>query len=336
MNYKMHNKICSLSSKHSGLFLISTIFLILLSKLFSITDASLLTISCFFLITIIGISHGSLDNIKGKRLLKIYKIKNKFVFYFAYILLACVVIIVWRFLPSFTLFVFLCLAAYHFGKEDTQLFIWTNYAKQSVTLYGKYTKSYYFFIFFKGSLVITAPLYFHYDETMNIFNILNSNFALLNDLSFNLVGDSIVLTSSLDIFWVIGIYSYIHFNFVLNSTTYGSGAVIADGASIILLNYFFTPLIAFTLYFCFLHSIRHSISLITMLNKKNFAKGTRIFIKKALPLTLITAVLFILGVFLLTNYYDINDAVLKVIFIGLASLTFPHILLEYLIEKNER
>jgi len=31
-----------------------------------------------------------------------------------------------------------------------------------------------------------------------------------------------------------------------------------------------------------------------------------------------------------------NDAILMVIFIGLASLTFPHILLEYLLEKNEK
>jgi hypothetical protein len=32
----------------------------------------------------------------------------------------------------------------------------------------------------------------------------------------------------------------------------------------------------------------------------------------------------------------LDEAVYKVIFIGLASLTFPHILLEYLIEKYER
>jgi len=31
-----------------------------------------------------------------------------------------------------------------------------------------------------------------------------------------------------------------------------------------------------------------------------------------------------------------DDAILKVIFIGLASLTFPHILFEYLLEKNEK
>jgi hypothetical protein len=38
----------------------------------------------------------------------------------------------------------------------------------------------------------------------------------------------------------------------------------------------------------------------------------------------------------LNNYYILDAAVSKVIFIGLASLTFPHILLEYLVEKNEK
>ena len=134
----------------------------------------------------------------------------------------------------------------------------------------------------------------------------------------------------------MSIYSYIHFNFVLNARTYGSGAVILDGSSILLLNYFFSPLIAFTLYFCFLHSVRHSISLIATLDKKNLKKGTLKFLKKALPLTLATAILFITSVYILSNYYVLNDAILKVIFIGLASLTFPHILLEYLLEKNEK
>ena len=57
---------------------------------------------------------------------------------------------------------------------------------------------------------------------------------------------------------------------------------------------------------------------------------------KALPLTIITGVLYLFAVFILTNSYNLDDAILKVIFIGLASLTFPHILLEYLVEKNEK
>jgi len=60
------------------------------------------------------------------------------------------------------------------------------------------------------------------------------------------------------------------------------------------------------------------------------------FIKKALPLTILTALLYLLSVVYLSNSYGLNDVIIQVIFIGLASLTFPHILLEYLIEKNEK
>ena len=60
------------------------------------------------------------------------------------------------------------------------------------------------------------------------------------------------------------------------------------------------------------------------------------FSLKALPLTVITAIIFVLSFYAINNYYSLNSSVLKVIFIGLASLTFPHILLEYLIEKYEK
>jgi len=109
-----------------------------------------------------------------------------------------------------------------------------------------------------------------------------------------------------------------------------------DSLTIIILNISFEPLLAFTIYFCFLHSIRHSLSLIENMNNKNLKKGSIKFLKKALPLTLVTALGFLVAVFLLNEFYLLNSAILKVIFIGLASLTFPHILLEYLLEKNEK
>ena len=93
---------------------------------------------------------------------------------------------------------------------------------------------------------------------------------------------------------------------------------------------------AFTIYFCFLHSVRHSFKLSNELNNKDFIKGIKKFIIRALPLTILTGVLFLVSLFLLSNYYVLDTAISKVIFIGLASLTFPHILLEYLIEKNEK
>ena len=46
--------------------------------------------------------------------------------------------------------------------------------------------------------------------------------------------------------------------------------------------------------------------------------------------------MYIISLIFLKNYYELDEAIYKVIFIGLASLTFPHILLEYLLEKNEK
>ena len=111
--------------------------------------------------------------------------------------------------------------------------------------------------------------------------------------------------------------------------------MIMDFYPIIILNFFLTPILAFTLYFCFLHSIRHSIALIFELDK-SFKTGLKKFISKAVPLTLVTGMVFLIAIYFLNNFYKLDEAIYKVIFIGLASLTFPHILLEYLLEKNEK
>ena len=45
-----------------------------------------------------------------------------------------------------------------------------------------------------------------------------------------------------------------------------------DMFSILILNFIFSPLIAFTIYFCFLHSIRHIISISYELDEANFSR----------------------------------------------------------------
>ena len=77
-------------------------------------------------------------------------------------------------------------------------------------------------------------------------------------------------------------------------------------------------------------------SLSDELNKNNLKNGFKKFVFKAIPLTVITAFLFLISIFILNDYYTFDESILKVIFIGLASLTFPHILLEHLLEKNEK
>ena len=298
------------------------------------TSTSFLNIICFFLILTIGISHGSLDHIKGYKLLKKYEIKNKINFYLGYLLISIFIIFLWFFLPTFTLVLFLILATYHFGKEDV--------------LYN--TSQNFFQFLLLGSPIILAPLSFHFEETLNIFRILYVNNENLINI-FYFFDKKNIFKILLIIFLIIGLYiiDHKHLNFLKIERTGGykdyyvsqffsidRQIFILEKVAIIFLNITCHPLIAFTIYFCFLHSIRHSFKLSNELNDKDFKKGFRDFLNKALPLTLIAAILFVVCLIFLTNYYILNEAILKVIFIGLASLTFPHILLEYLIEKNEQ
>ena len=311
----MKNQLKKINFNHSFIFfLFCNIFSLTILKFENLAFSPLF---CLLLILSIGVSHGSLDHIKGKKLLKIFEIKNIYIFYLIYIFIASTVIVLWTIIPSVSLIIFLLVASFHFGKEDTQFLL---------------TKSSYYhqlLFFLKGLLIILAPMYFHFDETISIFKLLlidNENFyEILNFIEMNKILLLGIIISTLS-----NILLFIE-KFELKKFT-----IFLDYFSILIINYYFSPLVAFTIYFCFLHSIRHGITLIFELDKNDLMNGLKIFTRKAIPLTILTATFCLIGLYLLRNTYDLNSSILKIIFIGLASLTFPHILLEYLIEKNEK
>ena len=137
-------------------------FCILISPLYLMLNFEPI-VFCLFLILILGISHGALDNIKGSKLLKLFGYKNLIFFYFVYIFVSLLIIIFWLIFPNTVLLLFLVVAAYHFGKEDTVF---------------SFKKKFFiseFLFFLKGSAVILAPLLFNRVETNEIFRILNFN-----------------------------------------------------------------------------------------------------------------------------------------------------------------
>ena len=311
----MNNRIKKINLNHSFIFFLFCNFLSIVT--FVINDFTISPLICLLLILSIGISHGSLDNFKGKKLFQIYGINNFTIFYLLYILIALAIIILWIVIPLLSLIIFLIVASYHFGKEDTQfLIIEKSYFNQSLFL-------------IKGSLIILAPMYFHFNETVSIFKLLlidnESFYKFLNFIETNkILFFGIILATLSNIILFTKNFEFKKFTIFL------------DYFSILIINYYFTPLIAFTLYFCFLHSIRHSITLMLELNETDLNLGFKLFVKKALPLTILTVAFCLFGLYFLNYYYSINSSIIKIIFIGLASLTFPHILLEYLLEKNEK
>ena len=291
--------------RHSILFLILSISI----TSFDYFRNSPFLFVCLFLVASIGISHGALDNMKGAQLLKIFDMKSMLTFYAGYSAISVLVICVWLLSSTFLLFLFLLVASYHFGKEDSEFLFQSK-------------KFYLDILFFlKGLVIILAPLLFHYTDTINIFNTIGMNTDL-----FIFRGYSFIISC-----FFISIISSIAI--VLIARNLYASILIIDLFAILILNYFLHPLFAFTLYFCFLHSVRHSITLMQDLDK-DLSKSIKIFVRKSLPLTIITASIFVVAFVFLMSEYDINSSINKVIFVGLAALTFPHIILEYILEKN--
>jgi len=248
---------------------------ILLSAFEFLRENSLL-ILCLFLILSLGISHGALDHIKGKKLLKLFNYKSTSTFYILYIIVGLIVIILWLLFSKILLLTFLIVASYHFGKEDSE-FINDKSNFELVYL-------------FKGSLVITAPLLFHKTETLNIFNNLN----------FDISQSLFISNEFLYAFIAISLFANIVIS--MNKQIDIKSLLLMDFVSILLLNYFLNPILAFTIYFCFLHSIRHSFKLSNELNKKNFTKGFKEFLIKSIPLTILPPILSLIFLFFLNNY----------------------------------
>ena len=126
--------------------------------------------------------------------------------------------------PNIVLFLFLIVAAYHFGKEDTVFSFKRNFWISE------------FLFFLKGSSVIFAPLLLQRQETNEIFSILN----------FNVFESEIFSDQFLKIILCLSFLSSFYIAREKNINL--KGIMIMDFLSLIILNVFLTPVLA-------LHSI---------------------------------------------------------------------------------
>ena len=120
----MNSQIKKINLNHSFIFFLFCNILSIF--VFKNTYFTISPLICLFLILSIGVSHGSLDNLKGRKLFQIYGINNFLIFYLSYILISLSVIFFWIIIPSISLIIFLIIASHHFGKEDTQFLIIKN------------------------------------------------------------------------------------------------------------------------------------------------------------------------------------------------------------------
>ena len=311
MNYNL--KIYFNKINYFFLFLVCILAAI---NLFLDLPSTYIYIFCFLLIATVGVSHGAYDG-KAGEILFLNKYKNwKFFFYFTYIALAILVFVIWYLNPLISLIIFLTVSALHFGKEDLEIYLDKKY------------KINLFIFFLKGSLIILLPLFFNFEQTNLIFNtILFSNNYLL--LSNNYVKFILAINLLMQVLF----YLYIYFIKKLNRSDFFS--IIFEIFLIIIIFYLFTPIVAFTLYFCFMHSVKNILLISDELNS-NLFRGFQIFVKRSLFLTLITFFILLISLFFLIKFDLLENSIEKIIFIALASLTLPHIILHYIAENIKK
>jgi Brp/Blh family beta-carotene 15,15'-monooxygenase len=85
------------------------------------------------------------------------------------------------------------------------------------------------------------------------------------------------------------------------------------------------PLLAFTIYFSFLHSARHLLYLATCINADDIVPSLRFTLTRSIPVTVAAIGLAVMAYFVFAEAgFDIVRLT-QVIFIGIASVTYPHV-----------
>tara|TARA_B100000941_G_C28506762_1_gene557859 strand:- start:3095 stop:4012 length:918 start_codon:yes stop_codon:yes gene_type:complete len=289
---------------HVNFFTLISLLAIAVNFLFDFSNSNtIINIFAFTLIATLGITHGSYDIKKGQMITKFFNFKSIKLFLILYILVALSIMTSWYILPNITLLIFLLISVYHFGNEEFEFFnINTNFIIS----------------IFRGLMIIIAPLILHFEQTLYIFQSINLN---INDKLIYFMSDNYTLLftfASINVLFSLFTINNIRNRFIL----------LLDLLTLILINTIFEPFFAFSLYFCFLHSKRNISKIrkyFMSLNSTNFGSVNLI--------SIITFILFFISLIFLINENQITFSINNTVFIGLAALTFPHILTEFTFNK---
>ena len=105
--------------------------------------------------------------------------------------------------------------------------------------------------------------------------------------------------------------------------------------SILIVFYMLPALMAFTIYFTFLHSIRH---LLYVAESNRIEPPAKAIVKtyiRSIPVTIVTILLAFSAYFIMAGSGLALDRMTQVIFIGIASVTYPHVAVIMMAQRGE-
>ena len=240
------------------------------------------------LILLLGVPHGAFDTIFAYRLYDLRKPTDWMLFAMIYLLLAAVVVAVWWWAPMGFLILFLLISAAHFSGDPEE---GTPHATR--ILYG-------------GS-VLLLPALFHSEEMAQLFGLLVGNEPAL------LLMPWIKLIAWI---WL----PCVALGVILLAWSDWLGPM--EIASVVLLSVAAPPLIAFTLFFCGMHSARH---ILRTIDYSGSLSRRLLALSALLPMIGVAVVSALAWWFLKGKSLD--ERLIQIVFVGLAALTVPHMAL---------
>ncbi len=241
------------------------------------------------LVAVLGIPHGALDLRIAQQMWPLNGPQGLVFFATVYLGMAASVLGFWLVVPGAALSAFLCYSALHFAGD------WRN----TLPLFSRLVL---------GALVVALPAIFWNGDVALIFTALVP------------VDMARAIAHALQ--W-IGMAASLAIVYILVENIDNDRDLLFDIGGLVLLSFLAPPIMYFIVYFCFLHSIRHFLDAGQQL-RLDFMRS----LFAATPLTLVTWALAGIAAFaLIRSDVGVDETIVKLVFVGLASLAVPHMLL---------
>ena len=235
-------------------------------------------------IVLLGVPHGSLDVLFALRAYELNSLATWAVFLVAYLLVAIVIILLWLLLPIWFFIGFLIFSALHFSDDLN-------------------TPNHMLIKLSYGAAVICLPSIVHGEALVGFY-------AIFVDAS---VAQRIVAISQLLNYPILLLMGIMLFNRQIKIREK------LDAYAVLAIMTLLPPVLAFAVYFCLMHSARHLIRSHAFFGKLN----PPLFII-ALVLPTLAVIIMACSVWVFTKTRTFELDLIRIVFIGLAALTFPH------------
>ena len=280
------------------------LFLVVAGYLLSLLPDSFLWIACLGLVLVLGVPHGALDifllwsESQKKISLLTYEV-------FKYLLIAGSSLLVWKISSDLFWFLFFFAAVFHFGSSDEHPEVLKAVSPNSWTRLV--------WVFSRGILLVFTPAVFHSEKIMEYLKQASSlEFAK----AFIQVAPFLCAYAVL----IFGITSWRFYQSAsLNAFRWLGMKVFCSVGIFILLFWVADPLVSFSLYFCFYHSLNHAFRVLD--RSKNHKKKWMVW---SFFLTLPILPLGFWAQKQMSQSLSKESAV-TACFVAIAALTFPHL-----------